>query len=127
MHLFIAAKRRQLAKGLGTKDLSKRPAEPHPADDYWDPETNAIDDALLCADKLKEDFKKNERKLEQAQERKVEQMTPKQKDMEFLNQFRSDLAKLTQFEKDEGAFAVQYRTNVDKMYSRLRKQGSYED
>jgi hypothetical protein len=64
MHHFITAKRKQAAKGLGTKDLSYRAEKAHPSDDYWDPETNAIDNAVLCADKLKEDFAKNQKKIE---------------------------------------------------------------
>lgn len=31
-------------------------------DDYWDPETHAIDDAKLCADRIKEHSSKNKEK-----------------------------------------------------------------
>ena len=73
---FITSKRKQAAKGLGTRDLSYRGEKPHPSDDYWDPETNAIDDTALCADKRKEDFAKNQKKIAEAQARKVQKMTP---------------------------------------------------
>lgn len=53
-------------------------------------------------------------------------MTDQQKYNEFKNDFEQKLNKLDQFEKDEERFAKLYRSNVDKMYDRLKYKGPKE-
>lgn len=53
-------------------------------------------------------------------------MTDQQRYNEFKNDFDHKLNKIDQFEKDEEQFAKLYRSNVEKMYNRLKYRGPKE-